>query len=109
MLRRAAHGHAGQLPVPTLARQVPQLNFGMNRALIDGLLRGLDNERVQAALVPTEGACSVELRPPSGPEECGVRTGDGSSRRPCGRPSRPQGPRWRWRPPSRSAWAPPRP
>jgi hypothetical protein len=34
----------------------------MNRALIDDLLRGLDNERAQAALVPTEGACCVELR-----------------------------------------------
>ena len=36
----------------------------MNQALVDGLLRGLGNQGVQAVLVPTEGACCVELRPP---------------------------------------------
>jgi hypothetical protein len=34
----------------------------MNQALVDGLLRGLGNQSVQAVLVPTEGACCVELR-----------------------------------------------
>jgi predicted ArsR family transcriptional regulator len=54
-------------PFHTLAWQAPELICGMNRALVDGLLRGLGNERVQAVLVPPEGACCVELRPPSAP------------------------------------------
>lgn len=49
-------------PFHTLARQVPELICGMNQALVDGLLRGLGNRSVQAVLVPTEGACCVELR-----------------------------------------------
>jgi predicted ArsR family transcriptional regulator len=52
-------------PFHTLARRAPELICGMNRALIDGLLRGLGNQRVQAVLVPRTGACCVELRPPS--------------------------------------------
>ena len=54
-------------PFHTLARQAPELICGINRALVDGLLRGLGNERVQAVLVPPEAACCVELRPPSAP------------------------------------------
>jgi predicted ArsR family transcriptional regulator len=51
-------------PFHTLARRAPELICGMNRALIDGLLRGLGNDRVQAVLVPRPAACCVELWPP---------------------------------------------
>lgn len=54
-------------PFHALARQAPELICGMNQALVDGLLRGLGNQGVQAVLVPTEGACCVELRPPPTP------------------------------------------
>jgi predicted ArsR family transcriptional regulator len=51
-------------PFHALARRSPELICGMNRALVDGLLRGLGNEGVEAVLAPREGACCVELRPP---------------------------------------------
>jgi hypothetical protein len=38
----------------------------MNQAFIDGLLRGLGNETVEAALECTPGDCCVTLRAPSG-------------------------------------------
>jgi hypothetical protein len=34
----------------------------MNREFIDGFLRGLGNESVEAALEPTPGECCVKLR-----------------------------------------------
>jgi hypothetical protein len=34
----------------------------MNRAFIDGLVRGLGNETVEVALEPTPGECCVVLR-----------------------------------------------
>lgn len=46
----------------TLARQAPDLVCGLNREFIDGLLRGLGNETVEAALLPTPGECCVKLR-----------------------------------------------
>lgn len=49
-------------PFHTLARQAPDLVCGLNRAFIDGLLRGLGNESVEAALLPTPGECCVKLR-----------------------------------------------
>lgn len=49
-------------PFHTLARRAPELVCGMNREFIDGLLRGLGNESVEAALLPTPGECCVKLR-----------------------------------------------
>ena len=50
-------------PFHTLARQAPDLVCGLNREFIDGLLRGLGNDSVEAALLPTPGQCCVKLRP----------------------------------------------
>ena len=49
-------------PFHTLSRQAPEFVCGLNREFIDGLLRGLGNEGVEAALVPTPGECCVKLR-----------------------------------------------
>lgn len=54
-------------PFHTLSRQAPELVCGLNREFIDGLLRGLGNEGVEAALVPTPGECCVKLRAPGNP------------------------------------------
>lgn len=50
-------------PFHYLARRAPELVCGLNREFIDGLLRGLGNESVEAALLPTPGECCVKLRP----------------------------------------------
>jgi predicted ArsR family transcriptional regulator len=50
-------------PFHTLAQVAPELVCGLNREFIDGLLRGLGNESVEAALLPTPGQCCVKLRP----------------------------------------------
>lgn len=52
-------------PFHTLSRQAPELVCGLNRDFIDGLLRGLGNDGVEAALVPTPGECCVKLRAPA--------------------------------------------
>jgi predicted ArsR family transcriptional regulator len=49
-------------PFHTLARKAPDLVCGLNREFIDGMLRGLGNESVEAALEPTPGQCCVKLR-----------------------------------------------
>lgn len=49
-------------PFHRLAQQAPDLVCGLNREFIDGLLRGLGNESVEAALLPTPGQCCVRLR-----------------------------------------------
>ncbi|MEO8322617.1 MAG: transcriptional regulator [Actinomycetota bacterium] len=49
-------------PFHTLARRAPELVCGLNREFIDGMLRGLGNESLEAALVPTPGECCVKLR-----------------------------------------------
>lgn len=49
-------------PFHSLARQAPDLVCGLNREFIDGMLRGLGNESVEAALEPKPGACCVKLR-----------------------------------------------
>ena len=49
-------------PFHTLSRQAPELVCGLNREFIDGLLRGLGNDSVEAALLPTPGECCVKLR-----------------------------------------------
>jgi len=49
-------------PFHDLSRRAPELVCGMNREFIDGLLRGLGNANVEAALEPTPGECCVKLR-----------------------------------------------
>jgi predicted ArsR family transcriptional regulator len=49
-------------PFHNLARLAPDLVCGLNRYFIDGLLRGLGNESVEASLEPTPGECCVKLR-----------------------------------------------
>jgi len=49
-------------PFHALARRAPDLVCGLNREFVDGLLRGLGNETVEAALEPTPGQCCVKLR-----------------------------------------------
>jgi hypothetical protein len=55
-------------PFHSLAREAPELVCRMNQAFIDGLLRGLGNETVGAALECTPGDCCVTLRGPSARE-----------------------------------------
>ncbi len=49
-------------PFHELSRRAPDLVCGLNREFIDGLLRGLGNDTVEAALEPTPGECCVKLR-----------------------------------------------
>jgi predicted ArsR family transcriptional regulator len=51
-------------PFHTLARRAPEIVCTINQALLDGLLRGLGDQRIQAVLVPRPGACCLELRAP---------------------------------------------
>lgn len=50
-------------PFHDLARHAPELICRMNRAFIEGVVRGLGNESLAAALEPTPGECCVVLRP----------------------------------------------
>jgi predicted ArsR family transcriptional regulator len=52
-------------PFHALAQRAPDLVCGVNQAFVDGLLRGLGNETVEAALEPQPGQCCVKLRPPA--------------------------------------------
>lgn len=52
-------------PFRTLAQQSPELICGMNQAFVDGLLRGLGNETVEAVLTCRPGECCVTVRPPA--------------------------------------------
>jgi predicted ArsR family transcriptional regulator len=61
-------------PFHTLARRAPEAVCAVNRSLLEGLLRGLGDQRVDAVLAPRPDACCVELR------------GPGPSRRATGRP-----------------------
>lgn len=49
-------------PFHRLAVRSPALVCGINRAFVDGLLRGLDTSGVEAVLVPNEGGCCVRIR-----------------------------------------------
>jgi predicted ArsR family transcriptional regulator len=49
-------------PFHDLSRRAPELVCGLNREFIDGLLRGLGNDSVEAALEPTPGECCVKLK-----------------------------------------------
>lgn len=49
-------------PFHELSRKAPELVCGLNREFIDGMLRGLGNESVEASLEPKPGECCVKLR-----------------------------------------------
>jgi predicted ArsR family transcriptional regulator len=49
-------------PFHELSQHAPQLICGMNQAFIEGLVRGLGNDSVQASLEPEPGRCCVKLR-----------------------------------------------
>lgn len=52
-------------PFHALARTAPDLVCAMNRSYLEGLVRGLGSERIEAALEPAPGRCCVKLRAPS--------------------------------------------
>ena len=49
-------------PFHALAQRSPHLVCGMNQAFVDGILRGLGNQTVEALLDPCPGRCCVKLR-----------------------------------------------
>lgn len=51
-------------PFHSLSQESPDLVCGMNRAFIDGLVRGLGNDTLEVALEPAPGRCCVVLRMP---------------------------------------------
>jgi predicted ArsR family transcriptional regulator len=51
-------------PFHVLSRESTELVCGMNRAFIEGLVRGLGKETLQIALEPAPGRCCVKLRIP---------------------------------------------
>jgi predicted ArsR family transcriptional regulator len=51
-------------PFHSLAKQDSDLICGMNQALLDGMLRGMGNGTVEAALTCVPGECCVTLRQP---------------------------------------------
>jgi predicted ArsR family transcriptional regulator len=50
-------------PFETVARTSPELVCGMNRALLEGALRGVGDAETEAVLEPVPGRCCVQLRP----------------------------------------------
>jgi predicted ArsR family transcriptional regulator len=54
-------------PFHKVARHAPELVCRMNREFIQGIVRGIGNQTVEAALEPTPGQCCVVLR--GGPRE----------------------------------------
>jgi predicted ArsR family transcriptional regulator len=50
-------------PFHAVARHAPELVCRMNREFIDGIVRGIGNRTLEAALEPTPGQCCVVLRP----------------------------------------------
>lgn len=50
-------------PFHAMAQQNPGLVCGMNQRFLEGILRGLGNESLDAVLQPTPGQCCVRLRP----------------------------------------------
>lgn len=51
-------------PFHALAARSPEVVCGMNRSFIEGIVRGLGNESVQAVLAPEPGHCCVKLCSP---------------------------------------------
>jgi predicted ArsR family transcriptional regulator len=52
-------------PFHLLSQKAPELICGLNRSFVDGMLRGLGNENVEALLDPVPGQCCVRLQPPA--------------------------------------------
>ena len=50
-------------PFHAVARHAPEVVCRMNRQFIDGIVRGIGNETLEASLEPTPGQCCVVLRP----------------------------------------------
>ena len=50
-------------PFHAVARHAPELVCTMNREFIEGIVRGIGNRTLEAALEPTPGQCCVVLRP----------------------------------------------
>ena len=50
-------------PFHNVARHAPELVCTMNRSFIEGIVRGIGNRSLEAALEPTPGQCCVALRP----------------------------------------------
>jgi predicted ArsR family transcriptional regulator len=50
-------------PFHEVARHAPELVCRMNRSFIEGIVRGIGNRSLEAALEPTPGQCCVVLRP----------------------------------------------
>jgi predicted ArsR family transcriptional regulator len=51
-------------PFHSLAQRAPELMCSMNRAFIDGVIRGLGNDTVEAVLACKPGDCCVTVRAP---------------------------------------------
>ena len=49
-------------PFDAVARSAPELVCGMNRALLEGALRGIGDSGAEAVLEPAPGRCCVEIR-----------------------------------------------
>lgn len=54
-------------PFHQVARHAPELVCRMNREFIQGIVRGIGNQTIEAALEPTPGQCCVVLR--AGPRD----------------------------------------
>jgi predicted ArsR family transcriptional regulator len=54
-------------PFHAISQEAPDVICPMNRSLIEGLLRGLGNQTVEAVLAPGAGECCVRLRAAAAP------------------------------------------
>jgi len=54
-------------PFHSLAQRAPDLVCELNRSFLDGVLRGMGNESVEAVLACKPGDCCVTLRAPAAP------------------------------------------
>ncbi|MGH2793402.1 MAG: hypothetical protein ACRDKG_03760 [Actinomycetota bacterium] len=60
-------------PFHSLAERAPDLVCEMNRSFLDGMLRGMGNESVEAVLACKPGDCCVTLRAPGAKAEATTR------------------------------------
>jgi hypothetical protein len=65
--RSRQHPAAAQLPIPHPGRRAPEIVCAINQALLDGLLRGLGDQRVQAVLPPPTQHLLRRAAPPGPP------------------------------------------
>jgi predicted ArsR family transcriptional regulator len=78
----------GNCPFQPVAARAPEVVCGLNLALVEGLLAGMEARGLHAVLAPRAGGCCVEV----GPEPAGVRsdadqTAAQSDGGPCDAPS----------------------